>query len=225
MKDTKALVAEFFGTMFLVIGGCGTAVLAGAKVGTLGVALAFGLSLLVMAYAIGHISGCHINPAVTLAMVLQRKFPIVKAAGYMAAQVIGGVVGALVIYFIAKGAPGFDITTGFATNGFGSASPGGFTLGAAILTELVMTALLTFVVLSTTSKKFPEGFGGIAAGLSLALIHMISIPVTNTSVNPARSIGVALLAGGLALSQLWVFILIPLVGGALGAGIYSMIEE
>jgi len=226
MKENRELVAEFIGTTILVLGGCGTAILAGSKVGWLGVALAFGLSLLVIAYAIGHISGGHVNPAVTLGLAATGKFDRAKVPGYLAAQLLGGVFGAAILYFIAMSTPGFEMSAAnFAVNGFGDLSPTGVGLWAALLTEIVMTAVFVFVVASTTDKKFPAGFGAIAVGFTLALVHLISIPVTNTSVNPARSIAVAIFAGGAAISQLWLFILAPIAGGVLGAYVYRVLEK
>lgn len=226
MKNIKQYSAEVIGTAILVLGGCGTAVLAANKVGVLGVALAFGLSLLIMAYVIGHISGSHINPAVTLGLASVGKFEWKKVPGYLIAQIIGGIIGGLIIYVIAVNTPGFIMSPQtFAVNGFGDLSPTGVGLAAVFFTEIVMTALLVFAVASTTDKKFAPGFGGIAVGFMLALVHMISIPVDNTSVNPARSMGVAVFAGGQAMSQLWVFFVAPIIGGILGAWIYKQIAS
>jgi aquaporin Z len=217
----KQLVAEFIGTFWLVLGGCGSAVLAAAfpqvGIGLLGVALAFGLTLLTMAYAIGHISGCHINPAVTVGLWIGGRFPAGRVAPYIVAQVLGGIAGAAVLYVIASGAPGFEVANGFAANGYGAHSPGGYSLMAALVCEVVMTAFFLILILGATDKRAPLGFAPIPIGLALTLIHLVSIPVTNTSVNPARSTGVALFVGGWAISQLWLFWLAPLVGGALGA--------
>lgn len=235
MKDNKVkiFVAEAIGTMVLVLGGVGTAVLAtgafpvgseeGLNVGVLGVAFAFGLSLLVMAYTIGSISGCHINPAVTLGLVIAKKCRGSLLPLYWAAQVTGAVIGALFIKVIAGGAKGFDIgETSFATNGYGSLSPGGFSLGAVALAEILFTAIFVLVVIQTTRKGFPSGFGPISAGLALTLVHLISIPVSNTSVNPARSFGPALIKEGSALNdQLWAFVLFPLIG-AIIAGLIAL---
>ncbi len=206
----------------LVFGGMGSAVLAGDKIGALGVALAFGLALLAMVYTIGPISGCHINPAVTLGLLLARKLGGRDAAGYVVAQVLGAIVAAGVLLVIAKGAPaGYDpAASGFGANGYGAHSPGGYGVGAAFATELVLTFLLVFTVLGATDIAAPVGFAGLAIGLSLTLIHLVGIPVDNTSVNPARSIGPALFVGGWALAQLWVFIVAPLLGAALAAGVY-----
>lgn len=225
MKDTKSLLAETVGTAMLVLGGCGTAVLAAKGVGTLGVALAFGLSLLVLVYIFGHISGTHVNPAVTIGLASAGKFSWQKVPGYLTAQVLGGLIGGGIIYIIATHTPGFVLEAKtFAVNGFGINSPTGVGLKTVFFTEIVMTSLLTIAVMATTDKRFTAGFGGITIGLTLALIHLISIPVDNTSVNPARSIGVAMYVGGLAVEQLWVFILAPIIGGTLGALLYKYIS-
>jgi aquaporin Z len=222
----KKLVAEVVGTFVLVFGGVGTAVLAGAWVGALGVALAFGFTLLVMAYAIGPISGCHINPAVTLGMFMAKRIKGKEALLYMVAQVIGAILAAGILFVVASGAPGFDaVASGFGSNGYGDHSPGGYELGAVMVIEVVLTALLVLTVLFTTDKKAAAGFAGIPIGIVLALIHLISIPVDNTSVNPARSIGPALFQGGWALEQLWIFIAAPLVGAALAAIIYDLMKD
>lgn len=222
----KKLVAEVIGTFVLVFGGVGTAVLAGAYVGALGVALAFGFTLLVMAYAIGPISGCHINPAVTLGMFMAKKIKGKEALLYMVAQVIGAILAAGILFVVASGAPGFDaVASGFGSNGYGDHSPGGYELGAVMVIEVVLTALLMLTVLFTTDKKAAAGFAGIPIGIVLALIHLISIPVDNTSVNPARSIGPALFQGGWALEQLWIFIAAPMVGAALAAIIYDLLKD
>ncbi len=221
----KAYIAEFVGTFVLVFGGVGSAVLAGTHIGFLGVALAFGLSLLAMVYTIGPISGCHINPAVTFGLFLARKFPGDRVAGYWLAQVLGGIVAALILFVIASGQPHFSaVASGFGSNGYGIRSPDQFALGAAFLCEVVMTAFLVLTVLGATDVKAPVGFAGLAIGLVLTLIHLVSIPVDNTSVNPARSIGPALFAGGAAISQLWLFIVAPLIGGTVAAGIYFFIK-
>jgi len=223
---SKKLVAEMIGTFVLVFGGVGTAVLAGAWVGALGVALAFGFTLLVMAYAIGPISGCHINPAVTLGMFMAKRIKGKEALLYMVAQVIGAILAAGILFIVASGAPGFDaVASGFGSNGYGDHSPGGYELGAVMVIEVVLTALLTLTVLFTTDKKAAAGFAGIPIGIVLALIHLISIPVDNTSVNPARSIGPALFQGGWALEQLWIFIAAPMVGAALAAIIYDLMKD
>lgn len=219
--------AEFVGTFWLVLGGCGAAVLAAAVpelgIGYAGVSLAFGLTVLTMAYAIGHISGCHLNPAVTVGLWAGGRFPARDILPYIVAQVAGGIVAGGVLYLIANGASGFDVTKGFATNGYGEHSPGGYSMLAALVTEIVMTMIFVFVILGATDERAPKGFAPIAIGLCLTLIHLISIPVTNTSVNPARSTGVAIFAGGLALSQLWFFWVMPLIGGLLGAVVYRFV--
>jgi aquaporin Z len=222
----KKLVAEVIGTFVLVFGGVGTAVLAGAHVGYLGVAFAFGFTLLVMAYAIGPISGCHINPAVTLGMFMAKKIKGKEALLYMVAQVIGAILAAGLLFIVASGAPGFDaVASGFGSNGYGDHSPGGYELGAVMIIEVVLTALLVLTVLFTTDKKAAAGFAGIPIGIVLTLIHLVSIPVDNTSVNPARSIGPALFQGGWALEQLWIFIAAPMVGAALAAIIYDLMKD
>lgn len=225
----KKYGAEFLGTFWLVLGGCGSAVLAATfpnvGIGLHGVSLAFGLTVLTMAFAIGHISGCHLNPAVSVGLWLGGRFPASKLPAYMAAQVLGGLAGAAVLYVIASGAPGFDVAKGFASNGYGAHSPGGYSLTAALLTEVVMTAFFLLVILGSTDKRAPAGFAPIAIGLALTLIHLISIPVTNTSVNPARSTGVAVFVGGWAVEQLWLFWVAPILGAAVGAFAYRAIAE
>ncbi|WP_323382562.1 aquaporin Z [Myxococcus dinghuensis] len=218
----KKYAAEFVGTFVLVLGGVGAAVLAGDRIGFLGISLAFGLSLLAMVYVIGPISGCHVNPAVTLGLLLTGKMESKHAPGYMLAQCLGAIVGAGVVLLIAKGGPGgYQATiSGLASNGYGAASPEGFNAGAAFLTEVALTFLLVLTVLGATDARAPVGFAGLAIGLVLALIHLVGIPVTNTSVNPARSLGPALFAGGTALRQLWLFIVAPLLGGAFAAAVY-----
>ncbi|MDM7914538.1 MAG: aquaporin Z [Candidatus Eisenbacteria bacterium] len=218
----KRYLAELVGTFVLVFGGCGSAVLAGDKIGFLGVALAFGLTLLTMVYAIGPISGCHINPAVTVGLLAAKKFQPRFALGYIVAQILGGILAAAILLIIAKGLPGgYDPSTaGFAANGYGEHSPTGYALGAAFLAEVVLTALLLITVLGATDITAPAGFAGIPIGLVLTLIHLIGIPVTNTSVNPARSIGPAIFVGGWALGQLWLFIVAPLIGAVLAALLY-----
>ncbi|GAA5266338.1 aquaporin Z [Acidiphilium sp. MT5] len=221
----KAYIAEMVGTFVLVLGGVGSAVLAGNHIGFLGVALAFGLSLLVMVYTIGPISGCHINPAVTFGLFLVGKFPAAKIPGYWAAQIIGAIMASALLFLIASGQPHFSaVTSGFGSNGYGARSPGHFSMAAALLTEIVMTAFLVLTVLGSTDVRAPVGFAGLAIGLVLTVIHLVSIPVDNTSVNPARSIGPALFAGAGAIDQLWLFIVAPLVGAALAAGIYAVIR-
>ena len=223
------LMAEFIGTFWLVLGGCGSAVLAAGVadvgIGWMGVSLAFGLTVLTMAYAVGHISGGHFNPAVTLGLMVAGRFEAKDLPMYWAAQVAGALVAAVVLYVIASGAAGFEGAGGFASNGYGSASPQGYGLGAALVTEVVMTAAFLIIILGATSKGAPVGFAPIAIGLGLVLIHLISIPVTNTSVNPARSTGVAFFADGPALAQLWLFWVAPLAGAALGALIWKAVAE
>lgn len=223
----KKYSAEFIGTFWLVLGGCGSAVIAAAfpnvGIGLLGVSLAFGLTLLTMAFAIGHISGCHINPAVSIGLWAGGRFPAKELLPYIVAQVLGGIVAGGVLYLIASGKTGFDLSAGFASNGYGDHSPGGYSLLAALITEVVMTMIFILVILGATDKRAPQGFAPLAIGLCLTLIHLISIPVTNTSVNPARSTGVAIFVGGWAISQLWLFWVAPIFGGILGAGIYRFI--
>ena len=225
---SKRCAAEAFGTFWLVMGGCGSAVLAAAfpelGIGFAGVALAFGLTLLTMCYAIGGISGCHINPAVTFGLVAGGRFPGRELVPYVVSQVIGAVLAAAVLYFIASGKAGFDAAaSGFASNGFGEHSPGGYSFSAALVCELVMTGFFLFIIMGATDSRAPAGFGGIAIGLALTLIHLISIPVTNTSVNPARSTGVAIFQGGWAIDQLWLFWIAPIIGGVVGALAYRCI--
>jgi aquaporin Z len=221
--------AEFIGTFWLVLGGCGSAVLAAAfpnvGIGLLGVALAFGLTLMTMAYAIGHISGCHLNPAVSIGLWASGRFPAKKLPPYIIAQVLGGIVAGGVLYIIASGKSGFDASAGFALNGYGEHSPGGYSLPAALVTETVMTMMFLLIILGATDKRAPQGFAPIAIGLGLTLIHLVSIPVTNTSVNPARSTGVALIAGGWAIPQLWLFWVAPIFGAVLGALVYRFIGQ
>ncbi len=223
MALSKKLGAEFIGTFWLVLGGCGSAVLAAAfpevGIGLLGVSLAFGLTVLTMAFAIGHISGCHLNPAVSVGLMIGGRFSASELLPYIAAQVLGGIAGAAVLFVIASGQAGFE-TAGFASNGFGEHSPGGYSLTAALVTEVVMTFMFLIIILGATDGRAPAGFAPIAIGLGLTLIHLISIPVTNTSVNPARSTGVALFEGGWAISQLWAFWLAPIVGAALAGVAY-----
>ena len=223
----RKLSAEFVGTFWLVLGGCGSAVLAAAfpdvGIGLLGVSLAFGLTVLTMAYAIGHVSGCHLNPAVSVGLVVGGRHPASELGPYVLAQVAGAIVGAAVLYGIASGKDGFDVAAGFASNGYGAHSPGGYALGAAFLTEVVMTFMFLLIILGATDRRAPAGFAPIAIGLGLTLIHLISIPVTNTSVNPARSTGPALFVGGWALGQLWLFWLAPALGAALAGGVYRRI--
>ena len=227
MTLNTRLVAEFIGTFWLVLGGCGSAVLAaafpGVGIGLLGVSVAFGLTVLTMAYAIGHVSGCHLNPAVTLGLALGGRFKPSEVLPYWIAQVLGAVVAAALLYLIASGKAGFDVAAGFASNGFGEHSPGKYSFGASAITEIVMTFMFLIVILGATHKRAPVGFAGLAIGLALTLIHLISIPVTNTSVNPARSTGPALFVGGLALQQLWLFWVAPLLGGLVGGGGYRLL--
>ena len=223
MSLRRILVAEFMGTFWLVLGGCGSAVLAATfpdtGIGFLGVSFAFGLTVLTMAYAIGHISGCHLNPAVSLGLWSGGKFSIGKLVPYIAVQVAGSIAGAAVLYVIASGQAGFDVTDGFASNGYAEHSPGGYSLTAALVTEIVMTFMFLIIILAVTDKRAPQGFAPIAIGLGLTLIHLVTIPVTGTSVNPARSTGVAIFQGGWALSQLWLFWVAPIIG-ALLAGVF-----
>jgi aquaporin Z len=224
----RAYVAEFFGTFWLVLGGCGSAVLAAAfpdvGIGLLGVSLAFGLTVLTMAFAIGHISGCHLNPAVSVGLWAGGRFPANQLLPYIVAQVVGAVVAGGVLYVIASGQAGFDVAAGFASNGYGEHSPGGYSMLAALVTEIVMTMMFLVIILGATDERAPKGFAPIAIGLGLTLIHLISIPVTNTSVNPARSTGVALYVGDWAVSQLWLFWVAPIVGAVIGAAVYKFID-
>ena len=225
----KKYLAEFIGTFWLVLGGCGSAVLAAGfpelGIGFVGVSLAFGLTVLTMAYGLGHISGCHLNPAVSIGLWVGGRFPAGKLAPYIIAQVLGGIAGAGVLYLIASGQAGFDLAGGFASNGYGDHSPGKYSMVAALVTEIVMTMMFLFIILGSTDKRAPQGFAPLAIGLGLTLIHLISIPVTNTSVNPARSTGVALFAGGWATSQLWLFWVAPIIGAVLGAVIYRFVSS
>jgi aquaporin Z len=222
---SKRALAEFFGTFWLVFGGCGAAVLAASfpavGIGFAGVALAFGLTVLTMAYAIGHISGCHLNPAVSLGLVFGKRFPASELLGYVIAQLLGAIAAAGVLYIIASGSPGFDVRNGFACNGYGVNSPGGYSLLAGLVAEVVLTAFFLIVIMGATDDRAPKGFAPAAIGLCLTLIHLIGIPVTNVSVNPARSTGPALFAGGWALQELWLFWVAPPVGGAIGGLVYN----
>jgi aquaporin Z len=224
----KKLAAEAIGTFWLTFGGCGSAVIAAGfphvGIGLLGVALAFGLTLLTMAYAIGHVSGCHLNPAVTVGLACGGRFPAGEVVPYIVAQVVGAIVGAAVLYAIARGAPNFSIAGGFAANGYGDHSPGKYDLMSCLISELVLTMMFLFVIMGSTHGRAPAGFAPIAIGFALTLIHLISIPITNTSVNPARSTGPALFVGGWALSQLWLFWVAPLVGGAAGGLLYRWLS-
>jgi aquaporin Z len=223
----KHLGAEFFGTFWLVLGGCGSAVLAASfpdvGIGLLGVSLAFGLTVVTMAYAIGHISGCHLNPAVSIGLWAAGRLPGEKLLGYVLFQLLGAIVGGGVLFLIASGNADFDISKGFASNGYGVHSPGGYTLLSALITEVVMTMMFLLVILGATDRRAPQEFAPLAIGWCLTLIHLISIPVTNTSVNPARSTGVAVYVGGWAMTQLWLFWVAPVAGALLGASIYKMI--
>ncbi|MHC5025650.1 MAG: aquaporin Z [Planctomycetota bacterium] len=225
--NPRAYAAEFVGTFWLVLGGCGSAVLAAAfpdvGIGLLGVSLAFGLTVLTMAFAIGHISGCHLNPAVSVGLWAGGRFPAKDLTPYIVAQVLGAIVAGGVLYVIASGKAGFEVSAGFASNGYGEHSPGGYSMVAALVTEIVMTMMFVVIILGATDKRAPKGLAPVAIGLGLTLIHLISIPVTNTSVNPARSTGVAVFVGGWAIGQLWLFWIAPIVGGALGAVIYRFI--
>ena len=229
MPISKKLVAEFIGTFWLVLGGCGSAVISAAfpevGIGLVGVSLAFGLTVLTMAYAIGHISGCHLNPAVTVGLWAGGRHPIGEVIPYIAAQVLGGVVGAYVLLTIASGAPGFDIAGGLASNGYGEHSPGGYSLASGFITEVVMTMMFLIIILGAIHHRAPTGFAGIAIGLGLTLIHLISIPVTNTSVNPARSTGPALMVGDWALDQLWLFWVAPIVGALIAGTLYRWLSS
>jgi len=228
MPLTNRLAAEFFGTFWLVLGGCGSAVLAaafpGVGIGFLGVALAFGLTVLTMAYAIGHVSGCHLNPAVSVGLVVGGRFKAADLIPYIIAQLLGAIVAAGVLYFIASGKAGFDVQGGLASNGFAEHSPGGYSLQAALVCEFVMTFMFLMVILGATDKRAPAGFAPIAIGLCLTLIHLISIPVTNTSVNPARSTGPALFVGGWAIAQLWLFWVAPIAGAAVAGVVYRRVS-
>jgi aquaporin Z len=229
MTLSRRAAAEFIGTFWLVLGGCGSAVLAAGfphlGIGFAGVALAFGLTLLTMAFAIGHISGCHINPAVTVGLWAGGRFSGTDVAAYIVAQVLGAISASAVLYVIASGTAGFDLAGGFAANGYGEHSPGGYSLTSAAVCEVVMTMMFLFVIMGATDRRAPAGFAPIPIGLVLTLIHLISIPVTNTSVNPARSTGPALFVGGWALAQLWLFWVAPIVGGALGGLIYRSLAS
>ena len=226
---TQKGAAEFLGTFWLVLGGCGSAVIAAGfpdvGIGLLGVSLAFGLTVVTMAYSIGHISGCHLNPAVTVGLWAGGRFPARDVVPYIVAQVLGGIAAAFTLYWIASGKPGFELgANGLAVNGVGANSPGGYSLVAGFVTEIVMTAFFLVIIMGSTHTRAPAGFAPLAIGLGLTLIHLISIPITNTSVNPARSTGPALVVGGLALQQLWIFWLAPLIGGVIGGGAYRMLS-
>ena len=226
---SKKLVAEFIGTFWLVLGGCGSAVLAAAfpevGIGLAGVSLAFGLTVLTMAYAIGHISGCHLNPAVTIGLWAGGRHPVGEVLPYVLAQVLGAIAGAFVLYMIASGKAGFDVAGGLASNGYGVHSPGAYSLQAGFLTEIVMTLMFLLIILGATDRRAPAGFAPIAIGLGLTLIHLISIPVTNTSVNPARSTGPALMVGGWAIAQLWLFWVAPIAGALIAGFVYRWLAD
>ncbi|HEX8887723.1 MAG TPA: aquaporin Z [Pyrinomonadaceae bacterium] len=229
MSLAKKLSAEFIGTLWLVLGGCGSAVLAAAYpnlgIGFYGVSLAFGLTVLTMAYAVGHISGCHLNPAVTLGLWAGKRFPATEILPYIIAQVAGAIAGAAILYVIASGNPKFSLAGGFASNGFAEHSPGGYSLISCLVAEVVLTFFFLIIILGSTHTRAPQGFAPIAIGLGLTLIHLISIPVTNTSVNPARSTGPALFAGGWAISQLWLFWVAPIVGAVIAGAVYTWMSS
>lgn len=229
MNLSKRTLAEFFGTFWLVFGGCGSAVLAAAfpqlGIGFYGVALAFGLTVLTMAYAIGHISGCHLNPAVSVGLMAGKRFPASDLLPYVVAQVIGGIAGAGVLYVIASGRAGFDLSAGFASNGYGAHSPGGYPLSSCFVAEMVLTLFFLMIIMGATDRRAPAGFAPIAIGLGLTLIHLVGIPVTNLSVNPARSTGPAIFVGGWAVTQLWLFWVAPIIGGVLGGVLYAVLFE
>ena len=227
--NARKYAAEAIGTFWLTFAGCGSAIIAAGfpqvGIGLLGVALAFGLSVVTMAYAIGHISGCHLNPAITVGLAAGGRFPAEQILPYVVAQLIGAIAASALLYVIASGAAGFDLAKGFASNGYGEHSPGHYSLFACLLTEVVMTMMFLFIIMGATHGKAPAGFAPLAIGLALVMIHLVSIPVTNTSVNPARSTGPALFVGGWALSQLWLFWVAPLIGGVLGGVIYRWLSE
>ncbi|MCU1775144.1 aquaporin Z [Pseudomonas sp. 13B_3.2_Bac1] len=228
MSLFKRSVTELLGTFWLVLGGCGSAVIAASSplgIGVLGVALAFGLTVLTMAFAIGHISGCHLNPAVSVGLVVGGRFPARELPAYIIAQVVGGILAAALLYYIASGKEGFDIAAGLASNGYGEHSPGKYSMATGFVTELVMTGMFVIIILGATDKRAPAGLAPIAIGLGLTLIHLISIPVTNTSVNPARSTGPALMVGGWAIAQLWMFWVAPLLGAVVGGTIYRWLGK
>ena len=226
MPLMKKSLAEFIGTFWLVFGGCGSAVLAAAfpnlGIGFVGVSLAFGLTVLTMAFAIGHVSGCHLNPAVTVGLVVAKRFSISELPAYVVAQVTGGIAGSAVLFIIASGKAGFDLSGGFASNGYAAHSPGGYSLAACLTAEVVLTFMFLMIILGSTDRRAPNGFAPIAIGLGLTLIHLIGIPVTNLSVNPARSTGPAIFVGGWALSQLWLFWVAPIIGAAIAGLVYSV---
>jgi aquaporin Z len=229
MSLAKKSVAEFIGTFWLVLGGCGSAVIAAGYpelgIGFVGVSLAFGLTVLTMAFAIGHISGCHLNPAVSVGLAVAGRFKFSELPAYIIAQVLGAIVAAAILAWIAGGAPGFDLAGGLASNGYGDHSPGGYSMESGFVTEVVMTLMFLIIILGATDKRAPAGFAPIAIGLGLTLIHLISIPITNTSVNPARSTGPALIVGGWAVAQLWMFWVAPIIGAAIAGLVYRWFEE
>jgi len=229
MREIRKYVAEAIGTFWLTFGGCGAAIIAAGfpnvGIGLLGVSFAFGLTVVTMAYAIGHVSGCHLNPAVTVGLAAGGRFPTGQIFPYIVAQVIGAIVAAAVLYVIARGAPGFDVAGGFAANGYGEHSPGQYGVASAFIAEVLLTAFFLFIIMGATHGRAPAGFAPLAIGLGLTLIHLISIPITNTSVNPARSTGPALFAGGWAIGQLWLFWVAPLVGGAIGGYVYRWLSD
>jgi len=226
MKDMKKYLAELLGTFVLVFMGTGSAVVAGKYIGFLGISLAFGISVLVMVYAIGQISGCHINPAITIAMLVNRKIPAKDAVIYIIVQCIGAIIASALLLTIMTGLPGYDLATnGIGQNGYGSASPAGFSLASGFIAEVILTFIFLIVIFGATSRNAPAGFAGISIGFALAMIHMVGIPITGTSVNPARSIGPALIAGGTALSQLWVFIVAPVIGAVIAAVVWKYLFE
>src|ERR1700759_5446185 len=229
MQLAKRVGAEVFGTFWLVLGGCGSAVIAAkfpeVGIGLAGVSLAFGLTVLTMAYAIGHISGCHLNPAVTVGLWAGGRFPARDVGPYVISQVVGAIIASAVLYAIARGAPDFDLAKGFAANGYRAPSPGQYSLSSCLLAEVMLTLMFLFVIMGATHGKAPVGFAPLAIGLCLTLIHLIGIPITNTSVNPARSTGPALFVGGWALAQLWMFWVAPLIGGALGGVVYRWLSD
>jgi aquaporin Z len=229
METPRKLLAEAIGTFWLTFAGCGSAVIAAAfpevGIGLLGVSIAFGLTVVTMAYSIGHISGCHLNPAVTIGLTAGGRFPASQVLPYVVAQVVGAVVAAALLYWITSGKPGFDLAKGLAQNGYGDASPGKYGLLSGFLAEVILTGMFLFIIMGATHGKAPAGFAPLAIGLGLTLIHLVSIPITNTSVNPARSTGPALLVGGQALGQLWMFWIAPIIGGALGGILYRWLSE
>jgi aquaporin Z len=229
MREIRKYVAEAIGTFWLTFGGCGAAIIAAGfpnvGIGLLGVSFAFGLTVVTMAYAIGHVSGCHLNPAVTVGLAAGGRFPTGQIFPYIVAQVIGAIVAAAVLYVIARGAPGFDVAGGFAANGYGEHSPGQYGVASAFIAEVLLTAFFLFIIMGATHGRAPAGFAPLAIGLGLTLIHLISIPITNTSVNPARSTGPALFAGGWAIGQLWLFWVAPLVGGVIGGYVYRWLSD